>query len=128
MIITGLVARAGRAFVAAKGKDPAVEGQALAEWLRSGAEIGPDEREMLAELVTGEWRARKGRPERKGPGTVYAMMLVADLEGRLKSYGPRRSLAAKQDTAKRFGESVRTVERYKQDADERARMIEDRAK
>jgi hypothetical protein len=122
--ITPLVVRAGRAFTAAKGKDPAVEGAALADWLRSGAEIGPAEREMLAELVTGEWRNRKGRPERVGPGHPYAHAILSNLENRLREYGPRMALAAKQDTAKAFGESVRTVERYLEEAKAREQAIE----
>jgi hypothetical protein len=126
--ITPLVVRAGRAFTAAKGKDPAVEGAALADWLRSGAEIGPAEREMLAELVTGEWRNRKGRPERVGPGHPYAQAIVSDLEKRLREYQPKMALAAKQDTAKAFGESVRTVERYLEESNERKKALATRAK
>lgn len=69
--ITPLIVRAGRAVIAAKGKDPAIEGEELASWLRSGAEIGPAEREMLAELVTGVWRARKGAKKPTGAGHFY---------------------------------------------------------
>ena len=125
--ITDMVARAGRAFVAAKGKDPAQEGAALAAWLRSGAEIGPDQREALAQLVTGEWR-RKSKPMRPGPGHPYAQALVADLEERLQRYGQRKAKVAKYETAEKFGESVRTVERYKQEADERQAALDSRAK
>jgi hypothetical protein len=125
--ITPLIMRAGRAVIAAKGKDPAIEGEELARWLRSAADIGPAEREMLAELVTGVWRARKGARNRPGPGMSTAIALVADFEERLASYGARRVLLAKGDTAALFGESVCTVERYHSDAKERREAL-DRAK
>jgi hypothetical protein len=64
--ITPLIMRAGRAVIAAKGKNPAVEGEELARWLRSGADIGPAEREMLAELVTGVWRRVRGLETDRG--------------------------------------------------------------
>ena len=98
--------RAGRAVIAAKGKDPAIEG------------------EMLADLVTGVWRARKGARNRPGPGMSTAIALVADLEDRLASYGARRVLLAKQDTAALFGESVCTVERYHSDARELRKAVD----
>jgi hypothetical protein len=116
--ITNIVFRAGRAFVAAKGKDPEVEGKALADWLRSGADIGENERELLAELVTGEMRLPKGRPPRKGPGHPEAQQIVTYYKGLLIEYGPGRSLAAKQDTASHFGLKVRTIETYDQEARE----------
>ncbi|MBR3370906.1 MAG: hypothetical protein IKG52_09765 [Rhodobacteraceae bacterium] len=121
--ITPLVVRAGRAFIAAKGKDPAVEGAALAEWLRSGAEIGPAEREMLADLVTGEWRDRKGAKPRKSPGHSRAKEIVADLNSRLQKYGPKMGEAARQDTANAFGISVRTLSRYMKEAKELEQAI-----
>lgn len=58
---TGLVSRAGRGFVAAQGKNPEIEGAALAEYLRSDKPLGRGERELLAELVQGHWRKRAGR-------------------------------------------------------------------
>jgi hypothetical protein len=125
--LTNMVARAGRAFVAAKNKSPRVEGADLAAWLRSGAEIGPQERELLAELVTGVWRANQGRPTRKGPGHAYAQAVVSDLENRLETYGKNMSLAAKQDTAKSFNLSVRDVERYAQESNERKKALSTRA-
>lgn len=121
--ITPLIERAGRAFVAAKGKDPMVEGAPLAEWLRSGGEIGPNERELLAQLVTGDWLKRQGRPERKGPGHPDAVAIVSDYRRRVEEYGPKGEEAAAQDTAKEFGESTRTVRRYVQEAKERETTI-----
>ncbi len=117
--ITPLVVRAGRSFVAAKGKDPAEEGAALAKFLRSDAPVGPQERELLAQLVTGDWRNRKGRPERVGPGNPYAVALVSDYRRRVAEYGPKGEEAAAQDTAKDFGETTRTVRPYAKEARER---------
>lgn len=121
--ITPLIVRAGRAFVAAKGKDPAGEGAKLAEYLRSDAPIGAEERELLAELVTGEWRNKKGRPERVGPGHKYATAVVAEYRRRVEEYGPKREEAAAQDTAKSFDTTTRTVRRYVQEAREREAAI-----
>jgi hypothetical protein len=104
--ITPLIMRAARAIIAAKGKDPAIEG------------------EMLADLVTGVWRARKGARNRPGPGMSTAIALVADFEERLASYGARRVLLAKGDTAALFGESVCTVERYHSDARELRKAVD----
>lgn len=121
--LTALVARAGRAFVAAKGKDPEIEGAKLAEYLRSDAPLGAAEREVLAEFVTGHWRNRKGRPERLGPGHEYAIALVADYRRRISEYGPRREKVAAQDTAEEFGETARTVRRYYKEARDREAAI-----
>src|SRR6056297_321528 len=117
--ITALVARAGRAFIAAKGKDPTVEGKQLAQYLRGDEPIGPNERELLAQLVTGEWRSPKGRPERVGPGHQYAVSLVLAYRRRVSEYGPNGEEAAAQDTALEFDESTRTVRRYLQETRER---------
>jgi hypothetical protein len=51
---------AGRSFRAVQGKDPEHYGSKLAQYLRSEKALGQGERELLAQLVTGEWRnARK---------------------------------------------------------------------
>ena len=121
--IIPLIARAGRAFNAAKGKDPTIEGAKLADFLRSDAPLGPNERELLAQMVTGEWRNKKGRPERVGPGHQYAEAIVADYRDRVSRYGPKGEEAAAQDTAKEFGESTRTVRRYAQEAGDREAAI-----
>jgi hypothetical protein len=60
--ITPLIVKAGRSFVSAKGKDPAEEGAELAEFLRSDEPIGKEERDLLAQLVTGECRANWAGP------------------------------------------------------------------
>lgn len=118
--ITPLIVRAGRAFVAAKGKDPEIEGAALAEWLRSGAEIGEGEREMLAELVTGEWRERPGAKETT-PGTPIVKEVVAALR-ELVERGEKKE-AAKMTVAGKFGISRATVERYEKITREREDAI-----
>lgn len=118
-----LVARAGRAFRACEGLDPVVEGAALAEWLRSGAEIGAVERELLAELVTGEWRRPQGAPKRKGAGHQDAIAIVQYyLQALNNSRGPKD---AKHETANSFGISERTVERYLEEGDARNRSQDD---
>jgi hypothetical protein len=118
------VLKAGGAFRAAEGKDPEVEGLDLANWLRSGAEIGEGERELLAELVTGKWGKRKGRPDRVGAGHPYARAIVDFYLRCNADLGPRRTKIAKATTAEEFGESVRTIDRYLKDARERAEAIE----
>lgn len=118
-----LILRAGRAFVAAKGKDPTIEGAKLAEFLRSDEPLGADEREMLAQMVTGEWRSPKGRPERVGPGHQYAVAIVSDYRRRVLEYGPNGEEAAAQDTAAAFEESTRTVRRYAKEVRDRETAI-----
>ena len=122
--LLGFVMKAGKAFRAAKGQDPEVEGLDLANWLRSGAEIGEGERELLAELVTGEWRQRKGRPDRVGPGHPYAKAIVEFYLRCNEELGPRMTKIAKARTAGEFGESERTIDRYLTAARKRAEAIE----
>jgi len=114
--IMNILVRAGRAFRAVEGKDPQIEGRDLAEWLRSGAEIGEAERELLADLVTGEWRQSKGRPNRPGPGSARASEIVAFYTRRNDDLGPRMTKKALHDTAQKFEESDRTIERYLEEA------------
>jgi len=104
-----MIARAGRSFVAAKGKDTSIEGAPLAEWLRSGAEIGAYERECLAELVTGEWRSPTGRKEVTA-GQKVVVEVVKELRRRVSS-GEKKE-AAKLAVASQFGISRATVENY----------------
>jgi len=47
---------AGRSFRAVQGKDPEHYGSKLAQYLRSEKTLGQGERELLAQLVNGEWR------------------------------------------------------------------------
>ncbi|MGJ8588800.1 MAG: hypothetical protein ACSHXW_11650 [Yoonia sp.] len=122
--IAPMIVRAGRAFRAVEGKDPEAEGRELAEWLLSGAEIGPSEREMLAELVTGMWRQSKGRPERVGPGHPDARAVVDFYNRCNEKLGPRMTKVAKGQTADKFGISDKTVERYLTEARERSEAIQ----
>ena len=95
-----LVVRAGHAFVAAKGKDPAKEGAALAEYLLSERPLGADERQLLAELVTGLWRSGAGRKE-ISPGNPKVVEVVAALR-KLEAEGCKKE-AAKMRVAADFG-------------------------
>lgn len=122
--VAPMIVRAGHAFVAAKGKDPAEEGAKLAEFLRSDEPIGKEERELLAQLVTGNWRNRKGRPERFGPGHACAIALVSDYRRRIAENGPNGEEAAAQDTAKDFGVKTRTVRRYAKETRDREKAVE----
>jgi hypothetical protein len=116
--ITPLVVRAGRGFRAAEGKDPAIEGAALAEWLRSGAEIGEADRELLAQLVTGEWRRSAGG-ESVNAGQEVVQNVVFELRQRVEK-GEKKE-AAKEAVAQEYGVSRATVENYE-------RMVKDREK
>lgn len=55
-----MIIAAGHAFVAAKNGNPEEDGEPLAAFLRSEAPLGPGERELLAQLVLGDWRQRPG--------------------------------------------------------------------
>jgi hypothetical protein len=103
------VRRAGRALTASKGQNPEEAGLALANLLRSGAELGPGEREMLAELVTGQWRRRVGPPSRAGERR-RVREAVAALRDHYASKGEGRSLAAcAEEWAEANGKDVDTV-------------------
>lgn len=108
-IFLPLVVQAGRAFVAAKGMDPSEEGKALAEFLRSNNPIGAGERELLAQLVLGEWRKMAGRPEITA-STPQVIKVVERLR-ELINQGWQKE-AAKEQAAKEFKISLATVENY----------------
>ena len=117
---THLIVRAGRAFVAAKGKDPVEEGAALAEYLRSDRPLGEDERQLLAQLVTGHWRNRTGR-QRVSAGSSRVLEIVAALR-KLEADGWKKE-AAKEQVASDFGVSRGTVENYEQMTVEREQLL-----
>ena len=50
------VLKAGRGFRKVQDKEPIESGSKLAEYLRSDKPLGKGERELLAQLVTGEMR------------------------------------------------------------------------
>lgn len=123
------VRRAGAAFVAAKGKDPTIEGADLAELLLSGAEIGPFEREMLAELVTGEWRRRPGeagKARELHPESTVVRMIVSSLRDKV-ACGIQKE-AAKLEVADSYNVSRSTVEKYEKMVLERETAIENAKK
>ncbi len=119
---SNLVARAGRAFVAAKGKDPEIEGALLAEYLLSDRPLGADERTLLAEMVTGCWRKPAGRGK-VFPGQRQVIEVVAALREAVDARVPKE--AAKAEVAVKFCLSVGTVENYERDTIQRERAIEE---
>jgi hypothetical protein len=98
--------RAGQAFAPASDKDPAVEGQALAEYLRSDSPLGKDERELLAQLVLGDWRKPPHRPT-YGAGSNRIMAIVAHYR-QLVAGGMQKS-KAKHKTGDKFGIQIDRV-------------------
>jgi hypothetical protein len=116
---SNLVARAGRAFVAAKGKDPEIEGALLAEYLLSDRPLGADERTLLAEMVTGCWRKPAGRGK-VFPGQRQVIEVVAALREAVDAGTPKES--AKLEVAKKFGVTRGTVENYERMTIEREKI------
>ena len=119
---TDKVVRAAHAFVAAKGKDPVTEGAALAKYLRSDHPLGKEERDLLAELVTGSWRSEAKRPEVL-PGQKQVVEVVAALREAVDAGIPKE--AAKLEVANKFSISRGTVENYESMTIEREKMIEE---
>ena len=112
--ITGMVARAGRAFIAAKGRIPEEDGAALAEWLMSGAPILEGDRELLAELVLGKWGRPPTRPETSASHPDVLAVVAAIRAGGLQ-----------KQVAHSFGISLRTVANYLKMFEEREKAIAD---
>ena len=69
------VLEAGRSFRAVQDKEPEISGENLAEYLRSEKPIGRGERELLAQLVTGEMR-NSSKPTRNHARTIKAAVRV----------------------------------------------------
>lgn len=97
---------AGAAWRGGKGADPGTEGAALASLLRGGAELRPGERELLAQMITGEWRRGSSRPP-LGAGHPRVVEVVTAL----RAIGGKRT-AAVAEIAARFDITTRTVEAY----------------
>lgn len=109
-----LIKRAGHAFVNAKGKDPAIEGSELAELLRSDAPLGAGERELLAQLVTGDLR----RPTKKQrPSWEIRQNIVNFYISRLINRGDEESAAI--ETAEQFKVSKSKVRAYRKEIRDR---------
>lgn len=120
-IFLPLVVQAGRAFVAAKEMDPSEEGKALAEFLRSNNPIGAGERELLAQLVLGEWRNMAGRPEITA-STPQVIKVVERLRELINQSWQKE--AAKEQAAKEFKISLATVENYDRMIREREKAVD----
>ena len=124
------VMRAGRSFVAAKGKEPAIEGADLAAMLRGGMPLGPGEREELAQLVTVEWRRRAGEagkarkvhpetPEVIAVDVAYQEAIASNQERFGRDYPEN----ARQAVADQFSISKATVKNYVEMRQERQEAI-----
>jgi len=115
------IALAGRAFVAAKGKDPIIEGAELAKHLLSDRPLSRGERKLLAELVTGEWRRPAGRTQLT-PSTPIVKDVVARLRW-LKKEGWLTE-AAKAQVSSEFGVKRSTIDSYEKMTVEREAAVE----
>lgn len=107
---------AGAAWRSGKEVDPATEGAALASMLRTGMELRPGERELLAQMITGEWRRGSSRPP-VGAGHPRVVEVVAAL----RAVSGKRT-AAVAEIAARFRLTARTVEAYEAMVQERENL------
>lgn len=110
---------AGAAWRGGKEADPATEGAALASMLRTGMELRPGERELVAQMITGEWRRGSSRPP-VGAGHPRVVEVVAALRQKLADGAVRKN--AVTDVAARFGLTARTVEAYEAMVQERENL------
>ena len=94
------VIAAARGFKAADKKDPSVEGRALAEYLKSDAPLGKEERELLSELVTGQWRRPNHRTESLKSASIRASVDILQ-----KSHLRNGIKKSKNDCAIEYAES-----------------------
>jgi len=116
-----LVALAGNGFVAAKNKDPFYEGQLLADYLRSNKPIGKDERELLAQLVQGDWGRKPGRRV-VTPSTPIVKAVVERLRELIGEGWKKESAKAK--VVEEFDVKRTTVDNYEKMVVEREKAIE----
>ena len=116
------ISLAGRAFVAAKGKDPTIEGAELAKRLLSDHPLSKGQRKLLAELVTGEWRRRAGRTQLT-PSTPIVKDVVARLRELKEEGWPIE--AAKKQVSSEFGVKRSTIDSYEKMTLEREAAVED---
>lgn len=122
-ILAHAVRRAGVAWRKGKDVDPATTGARLAAVLRDGsARLGPGERNLLADLVTGELRKGTSRPG-KGAGHQDVTEAVEAFRKRMASGQPRK--VALIDTAAEFGITDRTIEKYVAMVTEREKIVSD---
>lgn len=118
---TNAIALAGRAFVAAKGKDPENEGVELAKYLRADRPLSRAERELLAELVLGQWGSCAGRRPVLA-GSPIVIEPVKRLRELVAKGWPKE--AAKVQVADEFSISLSSVEGYEKLVKEREQKIE----
>lgn len=109
-ILAHAVRRAGVAWRHGKDADPAQTGAALAQVLRDDPDcLGPGERALLADLVTGEMRKGQHAPP-KGAGHPEVVAVVRDFRRNIFEGNARKN--ALSDTALKFNLTTRTVESY----------------
>jgi hypothetical protein len=119
---TAAANRIGHAM-AAKGEDYETAGADLARYLRSDKPLGPEEREILAQLVTGELRRPRGRPP-KSPSNAE----VVESSLQVRSNPSKAKKDAIGANVKKLGKSWRTLERHDSMVSERKRVIEEAKK
>ena len=119
-MFSNIVVQAGRAFIAAKGRDPEVDGRALADYLLSDEPLGPDERRLLAEMALGNWRRPRGAPTLRWPRKVE---IVAAFRAKELELGPRRKTAAMCLVAAQFKLSETTMRSYVAEIEDREKVM-----
>ncbi|MCJ1902870.1 hypothetical protein MR829_21250 [Paracoccus versutus] len=120
-ILAHAVRRAGAAWRRGKGADPLTTGAALASALRGDpARLGPGERALIADLVTGELRRGTSRPP-KGAGHLHVETIVEAFRKRIADGLVRKN--ALNDTAIESKISERTIETYLAMTEEREAML-----
>lgn len=119
-LLAHAVRLSGLAWRSGKDVDAETAGGALAGMLRDPAtRIGVGERNLLADLVTGELRRGVSRPP-KGAGRADITAVTAALRKQIDSGSLRKN--ALEDTARAFGLSVRTVQNYEAETKKRERF------
>ncbi|RWR28546.1 hypothetical protein D2T29_16695 [Sinirhodobacter populi] len=120
-IMAHAVRRAGTAWRKGKDADPTTTGAPLAAILRGDpARLGPGERALLADMVTGELRRGQSAPT-KGAGHPDVLAVVEAVNKRLNE-GDKLEFAS-EFVAAQFEIDKRTVFNYLKIAREREAMI-----
>jgi hypothetical protein len=116
------VARAGEAFNKARGKDPEIEGKALADFLRSDAVIDERGRHMLAALVEGKFLKGKGASR-----LDYMDKPVFEVANRLRelTYQGIKQVSIEATILEEFGVSLKTAKNYLVHSDQFDQKIQD---
>ena len=119
-MFTNIVVQAGRAFIAAKGRDPEKDGRALADYLLSDEPLGPEERRLLAELALGNWRRPRGAPNINWSRKAE---IVAAFRAKALELGARRKTAAVSHVAAQFKLSETTMRSYVAEIEDREKVV-----